>query len=179
MFSKNFIVLCFCLFYYPVLPGTASSSESTGEQQGRVLFEVERNRDSDKIYYEINLDADGRINRHSPVKVYWKRYSGNGEQERLTRVQQNYSYGLKYIDVNPLYAKFRFAASKERVFILKRNQTGEYRVYAQSSFGESELIKMYVHFAGGTFLAPLIDYIELILMDTETDKVFIEAFETK
>jgi hypothetical protein len=166
------------LLLVPNFPGVFSQTGHTGERDGSyVLFEVERNRDLDKIYYEPNVTPDGRLNRQNPVNICWKRYSKNGEKESLTRVQRNYSYGLKFLEVTPHLVIFRFAASKERDFVLKKNPHGDYRVYTQSGSGERELIKMYVHFAGGTYLAPVIGRIELTLKDPYTGQLSIEAFE--
>jgi hypothetical protein len=166
------------LFLISISPGAFSQKGSTGDRDGSyLLFEVERNRDPDKIYYEPNVGPDGRINVQNPVNIYWKRYSKNGEKESLTRVQRNYSYGLKYLEVKPHYMVFQFAASKERDFVLKKNPNGDYKVYTQSDSGERELIKMYVHFTGGTYLVPVIGHIELTLKDPKTDKIFTEAFE--
>jgi hypothetical protein len=142
-----------------------------------VLFEIARNRDADKIYYELALTPDGKLDIQEPVYVYWKKYTRHGETQPLTRIQRNHSYGLKYMEIKPDYARFRFAASNERDFIIKKNPWGYFRVYTPGIKGEQELIKMYVHFSGGSYLMPVIGHIELTLKDPETGLLTTQAFE--
>jgi hypothetical protein len=174
---KNLFVLS--LILVSITPGAFSQKESSGgvnRGQNLLLFEIERNRDMDRIYYELAL-SDGQLNIQEPINIYWKKNTANNETQPLTRLQRNHSYGLKYLEIKHNFAKFRFAASKERDFVLKKNPNGDYRVYTQSGSGERELIKMYVHFARGTYLVPVIGHIELTLKDPKTDKIFTEAFE--
>lgn len=158
----------------PAYPGIP---EESGLPEKDYLFKIERSRDADKIYYQINLTSEGRLHPGEPVIIFWKRYTRNGRKEPLTRMQQNRSYGLKYTKLTAHQADFHFAAFKEKTFTLKTTPDGGYNVITQTLHGERELVKMYVRFAGGTFLVPSIEYVEFHLKDISTGFVITEIFK--
>lgn len=62
------------------------------------LFHIERTRDADQVYYDVNINKDGSLNRERPVNVYWVKYTQDGGQESLTWMQRRYAYGLKILE---------------------------------------------------------------------------------
>ena len=148
--------------------------EKPGEE---VLFRIERSRDPDEIWYTTSIDQDGALNREFPVKAFWVKKSEDGRTEPLTLIQERFSYGIH--SVTEAYPAgeawhFQLAAYKERVFILRRAADQSYRVYTRSGETELEVVKMYVEFDGGSFLAPSIAYVELTGIDGLTGEVIKE-----
>lgn len=174
---KTLILYIIYVFATPGAHPQAESPEVHNNGASTVLFEIWRNRDADKIYYELALNRDGNLNQQEPISIYWKQHSKNGEIKPLTRIQRNHSYGLKYLEIKPDHARFRFAASKERDFILMKNPQGQFRVYTLGEKGYQEFIRMYIHFSGGSYLMPVIGHIELTLKDQETGLITTQAFE--
>lgn len=168
------------MFLLTLFPGAVSQTESPGKTKGyhsNILFTIERSRDIDKVYYEINLNDDERLNEQEPIKAYWVRHTRNNQIEPLTRIQKKISYGLLFSDVTPYSASFQFASFSEREFKLKKTPQGIFRVYTQSANQLLEVQKMFIEFEGGTYLMPKIGRVDLYLIDTNTGKTVIEAFE--
>ena len=173
-------IIGFCFFIFSIAPVAFPQMESAGAAGNNnqlLLFNIERSRDADKIYYQVNLTPEGTLHPIEPVLIHWKRYTKDGRTEPLTRLQQNRSYGLKYTDINPRQTSFHFAAFREKTFTLKQLSDGSYRVFTPTPSGEKELTKMYVRFAGGSFLMPSIEYVEFSLKDTQTGLIVTEIFK--
>ncbi|TVQ19896.1 MAG: DUF4833 domain-containing protein [Bacteroidetes bacterium] len=169
----------FSFFIFSIVSVAFPQMESQGAYEKKepvLLFSIERSRDADRIYYQVNLTPEGRLHPGEPVNIFWKRYTADGRTEPLTRLQQNRSYGLKYTEITPWQASFHFAAFKEKSFTLKQLPDGSYRVFTPTPNGEKELTKMYVMFAGGSFLMPSIEYVTFFLKDTPTGVITTEIF---
>ncbi len=176
--KRKIIGLCF--FIFSLVSGVFSQMESPGAAGNVIpgpLFKIERSRDADKVYYQVNLTPEGTLHPSEPVSIYWKRYTRDGRTEPLTLLQQNRSYGLKYTEITPWQASFYFAAFKEKTFTIKQLSDGSYRVFTPTPSGEKELTKMYVRFAGGSFLMPRIEYVEFSLKDSHTGLILTEIFK--
>lgn len=97
--------------------------------------------------------------------------------EPLTRIQQKFSYGIHSVYRDQAATdtwKFRLAAYKNRIFILKVSDENQYRVHTDFNGMEVEVRKLYVKFDGGSFLAPTIAYVILSGIDPMTDEVVTE-----
>ncbi len=176
--KRKITMLCFFIFSITAVAFSQMESPgAAGNNNQLLLFNIERSRDADKIYYQVNLTPEGTLHPIEPVYSYWKRYTANGRTEPLTRLQQNRSYGLKYTEITPWQASFYFAAFKEKTFTLKQLSDGSYRVFTSTQSGEKELTKMYVRFAGGSFLMPSIEYVEFSLKDIHTGIIVTEIFK--
>ena len=77
-----------------MIPGIGFASDSENNKNN-LLFKIERNRDADEIYYELNPDETGRPDKKEPVKVYWVKHTQNGKTEPLTWIQKNIPTVLK------------------------------------------------------------------------------------
>ena len=143
-----------------------------------LLFMIERSRDLDEVWYSVNVDRNGRVDKDSPVKVYWVRKSEDSRIEPLTGIQRRFSYGIPSFELQNPYNDewvFKLAAYKNRFFTLKReDQSGAYKAFTQSAGREVEVVKMYIEFDGGSFLSPSIAYVELHAIDPSTGEMISE-----
>ncbi|MDT8402497.1 MAG: DUF4833 domain-containing protein [Bacteroidales bacterium] len=149
----------------------ASSAEEV------LLFQIERSRDADEIWYTVNLDYDGSVNREMPLKVFWVKKSEDNRIEPLTAIQKRFSYGIKTVQAGPSMTgewNFSLAAYKNRVFTLKKTTGGPYKVYTLSEGRNIEILKMYVKFSGGTFLSPSVEFVQLSGIDLLSGNEIIE-----
>ncbi len=130
------------------------------------LFRIGRSRDADEIYYDVRLAADGRLDRTSPVNIYWVKKSGAGSHEPLTWVQRRYSYGIKIIESSPDHALFRFVSFDTKVFRIERGADG--RFAARTNIGDKQVAveKIFVRFDSGTYLAPVVGEVIMYGRDT-------------
>ena len=69
-----------------------------GNEENNILFKIGRNRDANEIHYEVKTTAYGTLDLEEPIKIYWIKYNKHGTVEPLTIIQQNFSYGLKFLE---------------------------------------------------------------------------------
>ena len=125
------------------------------------LFIIERSRDADQILYKVELDNEGNLNTKDPISVNWCRRTNNNEFEPLTWVQQKFSYGLSYLIQEPDRVVFQFKAYDKRVFELKKDAKGVFKVYSLSKGKQVEVNRIFIQIDGGTFWFPTISRVEL------------------
>ncbi|MGC9342100.1 MAG: DUF4833 domain-containing protein [Bacteroidales bacterium] len=129
-----------------------------------LLFIIERSRDADEVWYSLNTDENGTVNEEKPLSVYWVRKSADNEIEALTFVQKKFGYGIQSLQKDksiPYKWNFRIAAYKDRVFSLERTANQQYKIYTHSEGQKIEVVKMFVEFSGGSYLAPEIEKVTL------------------
>ena len=47
------------------------------------LFKIGRSKDVNEIYYDIQIDTDGKLNLVKPVKIYWIKHTSGGKIKPL------------------------------------------------------------------------------------------------
>ena len=170
------------VFITSVLPhvGCAAGSENN---KGNLLFKIERNRDSDEIYYELNLDETGRPDKKEPVKVYWVKHTQDGKTEPLTWIQKKYSYGIKTIEPEDAGLRekqkekvcFRFVSFGDCVFSLKPIDDGSYKAIAHHKNREIEVSGIFVQIEGDRFRMPSVPFVQLHGIDLATGQSVTET----
>ncbi|MFZ4455167.1 MAG: DUF4833 domain-containing protein [Bacteroidales bacterium] len=139
------------------------------------LFVIDRSLDKNQIYYILNVDAKNRLNEDAPITIYWlKRVDGNKTQS-LSWMQSHYGYGLKYISKNSASAIFQFAAYNKRTFELRKDQSGQFRVFTQTGKGEIVVNRIFVHNNGGTFMKPKISAVDIYGTNLKTGELVVET----
>ena len=155
--------------------------ETLEENEGEILFRIERSRDPDEIWYTINLDHNGSLNEDRPVKAFWVRKKENNKIEPLTRIQKRFGYGIRAMESENRRDNewhFQLAAYKNKVFILKRSGDSHYKVFTLSGGTEIEIERIFVEFDGGSFLAPKIAEVKLTGIDLKTGREITEIISS-
>ena len=131
------------------------------ENTKNILFKIERSKDLNTVYYKVNTDKYGNLIKNKPIEIFWIKYSEKARKEPLTWIQDNYSYGLKFLKIEKRSAKFQFVSYEKKNFNLRKDKNGKYKVYTLSKGKEVEVKRIYVHINGGTFWVPEISKVEL------------------
>ena len=152
-------LLALVLILMPELPAVAGNSDHN-------LFKIGRSRDADEIYYDVRLAADGRLDRTSPVDIYWVRKTGAGSREPLTWIQRRYSYGIKIIESSPDHALFRFVSFNSKVFRIEKGTDGRFSTRTHIGDKQVTVENIFVRFDGGTYLAPVVGEVFMYGRDT-------------
>ena len=126
-----------------------------------VLFNIERSKDANEIFYYVNLKQNGKLNETEPISIFWINRTNGNKPEPLTRIQNKYSYGLNFLTKTSASAQFRFVSLRKRTFVLKKNSEGIYRVFTTLGKKEVEVNRIFIQFDGGTFWFPKISKVEL------------------
>ncbi len=165
-----------------VLPETGFAT-GTENNKGKLLFKLERNRDADEIYYELNPDETGKPDKKEPVKAYWVKHTQNGKTEPLTWIQNKYSYGIKTIDPEKVgldetqkeKVRFRFVSFGDCFFSLKSAKDGSYKAIAHYKNSEIEVSGIFVQIEGDRFRMPSVPFVQLHGIDLATGQPVTET----
>ncbi len=141
------------------------------------LFKIERSKDANEIFYDINTAKTGQLNINNPINPYWIRATEGGLLKPLTWIQQNYAYGLEYVYKSENYVKFRFVSYKKRDFVLKRDLQGNFKVYTQLNQKDVEVNRIFIQLDGGTFWSSKISRVELHTKDPLTNIEIVEIIK--
>jgi hypothetical protein len=152
----------------------SANSEKTNDNS---LFKIGRSKDANEIYYEVTSNPDGTLNLEEPIKIYWVKYTKNGEIEPLTKVQQLFAYGLKFLEVSPEKADFQFVSYSKRTLSLRKNNTGKYGVFIEVDGKEVELERVFIQIDGGTFWFPKITWVEVYAKEAEANELVVEVIK--
>lgn len=138
------------------------------------LFTIGRSRDADEIFYTIKQHSN-KLDRDEPIEIFWLKRTKNGKTEPLTWIQKRFSYGLKYLSVSEQSAIFQFVSYDKRVFELKKDSKGEFKVYTMSQGQEVEVNRIFISITGGSFWFPEISKVELYALVGNTGEKVIET----
>ncbi len=167
--SRNIVLSLLLVSWFNISAIEAPETKNINESQ--ILFKIERSKDPDEIWYATNLNSDGSLNQDMPIKVFWVKKTENNIVEPLTLIQKRFSYGIKAmnsVDDEGNEWHFRLAAYSDRIFMLKRMVSDQYKVFTLSGTKEIALTQIFVKFDGGSFMFPSIAYAKLIGIETQT-----------
>lgn len=142
-----------------------------------ILFQVLRSRDADRIFYEVQLDSNGYLDKINPINAYWVRFTRQQQTEPLTSIQKRFGYGLTFLQIEKNSATFRFVSVPDRVFVLEPDEHNVYRVYTKVDGRQLKLSHIFVQFDGGSFLFPKISRVELHAVDPQSNQLVVESLQ--
>ena len=125
------------------------------------LFKIGRNKDANEIYYTVKTSTDGSLDMTNPVKIYWIKFTKDGVIEPLTRIQNTFAYGLKFLNRTPERVDFQFVSYSRRTFSLRKTKEGNFKVFTKANGSEVEVERIFIQIEGGTFWLPKIPQVEL------------------
>lgn len=134
------------------------------------LFNILRNKDSNKLVYEVNLDKNGRLNQINPINIYWIKHTKGGRKETLSMLEKKLAYGIKYLKINSETTYFQIVSYPNKTLILKKFEDEKFKVLADINGEQAELTKLFIHINGGSFLLPKITSIEIHGINTQDRK---------
>ena len=166
-FSSTYFLFTIVLLWIFV-SGFKPFGRDSNKNTNYSLFKIERSRDADEIYYDVNLNSMGELKTRNQIHIYWIKKTKGGKKEGLTWIQKKFGYGLKYDQVTSSEARFQFVSHIKRSFILKKDKKGFFKVFAIYENTMLEVKKLFIQFDGGTFLSPKISKVELLTCNQET-----------
>ncbi len=138
------------------------------------LFKIERTRDADEVYYDVNLCVDGSLQTENPVNVYWVRHTGDGRHDPLTWMQKRYAYGLNILERSKDKVVFQFVSYDKMTFVVQRDHQGNFKVYTTNGH-KSEVRSIRVIFEPGTLLIPAIEKVELYTLSSHSGRITVHT----
>jgi len=162
-----FILISFSFFSF-------SDKETNNKEAHGSLFKIERSRDADQIFYDLQVVSKDKLDKNNPINIYWVKETEGGKTKPLTWVQQHYAYGLKYTYSSENIAKFHFVSYNKKRFTLKKDKTGKFQVFTKVNEKEVIVNRIFIQIDGGTFWFPKISRVELHGQNPLTNKSLVE-----
>ena len=142
----------------------------------KMLFVIERSKDSNQVLYKINL-KNGGLNTEEPIEVCWLKREERNQKEPLSWIQKKYAYGVNILSSDSEMAVFQFVSYKKQDFIVKKDGAGFFRVFTEMNHKKIQVKKIFVQITGGSFWSPKIPRIDLMGIELNTNKAIIETLE--
>ncbi|MFC1501622.1 DUF4833 domain-containing protein [Elusimicrobiota bacterium] len=138
------------------------------------LFKIERNKNSNAVYYDVNIDDNGKINPKKPIRAYWILHEKADRRQNLTILDER-AYGFR-VKKSKGEDSFYFTIQSIKKRKIKIRQNGE-NIYPEILINgrPSILKKVYVK-SKETFFLPQVKYIEFFGTDLETNEEVYEKF---
>jgi hypothetical protein len=162
-------------FVLNLIPLTLKSDELNGRDNA--LFKISRSKDANEIFYEVKTMPDGSLDLEEPIKIYWVKNTENGKTQPLTKIQQHFAYGLKFLEIEPEKAYFQFVSYSKRTLILRKNKYDNFGVFTEVKGMVVELERVFIQIDGGTFWFPKITHVEVHAKNTVANQLVVEIIK--
>ena len=165
IFVSVFIVLGFYnkfSFYEEKCPNSPGkvSSESSSKINKQNLYIIQRNKNRNTVYYDLNVLPNGDVYSTKPIDCYWKMYEKNGIREELTTFEKLTAYGYNIQKGAKGDYIIKMNSLKDRVCQLIRDKSGLYSCVTHIGNKRSNLKRIYVYTVEG-YVMTTVKYIEL------------------
>lgn len=100
----------------PEVGGSLYDSYPVPPETSRLLFYIQRDKNTNTIAYEAVLDAHGKLAASDPVHVHWWRFAEDGQSEELSSIESRFAYGVKHRGTTEGRASMGFVATNKYGF---------------------------------------------------------------
>ncbi len=136
----------------------------TPKQIDGLLFYIQRNLNMNTVVYVLNINNDGHINLDHPMKVYWVKYTSQGEVQELNYIQNKLAFGYSAESINKETFEFFMVSYTKLKFYLVKEENLDHRIVTKINKKDAYLSNIYVY-ADELGLFPKVKYIELYGLD--------------
>lgn len=157
-----------------------ASSYPVPPASDKLLFYVQRSKNTNTIVYEPNFAANGHLVENEPVRAYWIQYAGDGGRTDLNYIQKKYAYGIKGVPVKGHEGQYilNFVSyEKKKLYLVSEGEGKRYHVYVPVNGRMAELKRIFIFVEGGTFWLPNIVDIEITAKDPSSHQLVTEHFK--
>lgn len=132
------------------------------EEPGQVFY-LQRTGNANTVVYTANFDAEGRIDRADPVKIFWRRFAEDSRRKKLGFLERILAFGVRIRPDRQAPGSYRahlvsYPALKVRV---DQPAPGTARALLDISGRPAQLDCIYVELLSSTFI-PEIGHIEIV-----------------
>ena len=157
------IVLMICITVATLIPMESLAKN----RQTQHLFRIERSTNANIVQYDVQIEADGKLDPREPVVAYWVRLAEEGQEESLKWFEKTFAYGFKVkYNAETNSATMDMAAKINRRIRVHEVQ-GEYWA-ATIIDGQPAYIEKIFISSKGKGISPKVAYIELFGKDEKT-----------
>jgi Domain of unknown function (DUF4833) len=138
-----------------------------------MLFYIERSSNSNTVIYAAHLDADGQIDRDTPVNAYWRWYNVDGHKKPLNFIERMMAYGVKSVAHKGSSASFDVAALPDRRISVDLDGSGHPEALMQIDGRTVKLVYVYLQ-VDDHGLMPDVTAMDIFGIDKATGKAVRE-----
>lgn len=184
--SKRKSIKSKCLFSFIILVIICSGIQGQTKAKGKddfpnpkgvenLLFYVQRTINTNTLIYTLNLNKNGDLDTHEPIKINWINYAKDSTIEPLNYIQRNYAYGInvQLTDKEKKIYSFNFVSYKKKsIYLIRSTADNKYHAYFASKNGLVILERIFIQMErGSSFWTPSIKYIEVTGVNLKNEKV--------
>jgi hypothetical protein len=136
------------------------------------LFNIERNRNSDQVIYNVQIRNDGTIDSKKPLHVFWQLNTQNSKTKSLSFIQKKYGYGTNITKELAGEIHFTIAALPSQNFIIKSTHSNSYKAFTCIDGCDVVVNSIYISFVENTVWVPEISYVQINGIDLKTNREF-------
>lgn len=164
-----------------MLTGVSGSNQIMAQTSGRsneadnfptpppnntMMFYLQRTPNTNTIVYALNCDKNNKLLDSEPIKVYWIRYTEEGNPVRnLNYIQKKFAYGIKTQKSGKDSWNLSMVAYDKLPLTLRKGKQGAYNVFVTINNKDYIFRKAYIKVDGGSFWSPNIPYIDIYTKD--------------
>jgi hypothetical protein len=139
----------------------------------KLLFYLQRSKNSNTIIYELNTLPNGALNKAEPVHPYWLRYEEGGKKMELSYVQKTLAFGIDAVVTDKEkgnYVLTMVSYKGRTLFLQKRliNNIYRYWIFIVINGKISILQSIFVNSVDNYFGYPIVNSVELFGTDAKT-----------
>jgi hypothetical protein len=179
MIKKQASIFLIFLIAGIVIQAKAQYNYPVPVKTDKLLFFFQRSHNKNTVVYELNTLPDGNIKTNEPVTISWIRYEEGGIKKQLSLIQRKV-FGLQWQltdEINKNYVLRFNSFNKREIYLLKVNESNNYKAYIRINGELAELTMMYMKSENNSFGIPLaVKYIDISGINLLTGKNDIERY---
>jgi len=146
-------------------------SNAHSKPANKTLFYIERNKNANTVFYDVNFDKPGQINEDHPIDVYYILYAVDSRRQNLSMIERLLAYGYDSEMTEHNRFKIRLKAFPSRPIILTVDKNNEIHAEMKINGQRAQLERIYVK-AKPQFYTT-VEYVELLGTASESgEKVY-------
>lgn len=152
--------------------------KNNSEVDSQTLFTISRSKDANEIWYTLNTNENGDLNKENPIKVYWLKKTENNSTKPLTWIQNQYAYGISGLETENNKKdtwKFQFVSSDLHTFELRKTSDNQYKVFTKFNSTEIEVSRIFIQIDGGSFWLPMVSYVKIFGVEVKSGNQIVET----
>jgi hypothetical protein len=176
--KKTKLLLLLFVAIISLIPNNLQAQEIdnvSDEVKSQNLFYIERNKNTNRVVYDVRIQSDGYLFEDEPLDVYWLLFADSGEREELNRFENNRAYGIDIENYKKDELEFTLSANDERKLFVRRINN-EYKAIIELDKKEFILDHIYVTADEESFM-PTVQYVEVFAKDIATGEDIYKKVE--
>ncbi len=138
---------------------------SVMKKNNQPLFYIERSKNKNRVYYDANININGKLNAEQPIDVYWLNLEENyGKRGELSYIQEKMAYGYKSVKISDRLFEIKLKAFDQRPINLLIDNKGKTKAQIKIQGKQAYLHHLFIK-ANDKGLATIVQYIELFGYD--------------